>query len=58
MKTVKGGLRKLISNSDQWSEVIEEDIPKNALGFSVLLNSDAASIDDKYNANFMIELIQ
>ena len=59
MKTSEGGLRELISNSDQWSEVVEEDIPKYALGFSVLLNSDDVSAEqkDKYLSGFAIELI-
>lgn len=57
MKASQGGLRKLISDSTQWLEVVEEDIPKNALGFSVVLNAGTASVDDKNNAEFMIELI-
>ena len=56
-KASKGGLRKLISDSTEWLEVVEEDIPKNALGFSVVLNAGTASVEDKYNAEFMMELI-
>lgn len=58
-KTTQGGLVELISNSTQWSNSINEPIPANAIGFSVLLNSDdvSAGQKNKYLSGFTIELI-